>query len=87
MDKLIDMLLDLIFKGSFEPMPNKNYSKWFRLISIIVIVVIMIGIIVAGLVTLQSTILGGFIIIIVGMVLFVKIVVKIRKRLKKATKN
>lgn len=83
MDKLIDMLLDLIFSKSMEPMPNKNTSKWFRLISIVVLVVIMVGIVIAGLVTLQSTILGGLIIIVIGMILLIKMVVKIRERLKR----
>ncbi len=83
MNKLIDMLLDLILNGSVEPMPNKNTSKWFRLIMILIPIIIMLGIIVAGVVTLQSSILGGLIIIIIGIVLFIKIIVKIRERLRK----
>lgn len=82
MNKLIDMLLDLILGGSMELMPNKTYSKWFRLIVILALIVIMVGIIVAGILTLQSTLLGGLIIIVIGIVLFIKIVNKIRKRLK-----
>ena len=82
MNRLIDMLLDLILAGSTELMPNKTYSKWFRLIVILPLIVIMVGIIVAGVVTLQSTLLGGFIIIVIGIVLFIKIVNKIRRRLK-----
>ncbi len=83
MKELIDKLLDLIVSGSMSAMPNKNASRWFRLITIFIPIVIMIGIIVAGIMALRSTLLGGITIIIIGIVLLVKVIFSIKKHLQK----
>lgn len=83
MKELIDKLLDLIVSGSMSAMPNKNALRWFRLITIIILIAIMLGIIVAGIITLRTTILGGIIIIVVGIILFVKVIISIKKHLQK----
>lgn len=82
MRELIDRLLDSIINGSMSAMPNKNASRWFRLIMIITLIVIMLGIIVGGIVALKETVLGGIIIIVIGIILFVKVISRIQKFLK-----
>ena len=87
MNELIDRLLDLILNSSIESLPNKKIARWFRLIVILIPTVIRIAIIIAGIVTIKDTLLGGITIIIIGIVLLVFFLIKINKTLKKSTKN
>lgn len=82
MKELIDKLLDLIVNGSMEAMPNKNASRWFKLTMILIPIIIMIGIIVGGIIALKSTLLGGIIIIVIGIVLLIKVIFSIKRHLK-----
>lgn len=87
MSELIDKLLDLIINGSADALPNKKYARWFRLIAILIPIIVMIGIVIAGIFTIRTNLLGGVVITIIGTVLLIILLVKIRKVIKRNTKK
>lgn len=79
MDDLIEILLELIIDGSIELLPNKKVPKWIRIIISLFLISIIIGIIVLGIILFKESILGGSIILLVGIILLIGAIIKIRK--------
>lgn len=82
MDDLIEIILDLIIDGSIELLPNKKIPKWIRIITSIIFISIIIAIVVLGIIFFRESILIGTILLVVGVVLLLGSIIKIRKYMK-----
>lgn len=87
MKDLINKIIDLIFEGSSDLMPNKKIGKSLKVVMILIPITIMIAIIIGGIVTLRTSIFAGSIIIIAGIILFVKTINIIKNHIKKYNKE
>lgn len=83
MEFIFELILELLFEGSMELSTNKKTPKWLRIILAIFIILFMltitIGLIVIGLLFIKSEPLVSVFIIIVGSILLIGAIIKLKK--------
>ena len=83
MEFLIEILLDLLLEGSIEISSDKKISKFIRYPLIVVIIlffaVVIFGILILGIASLNENIYLGLLLIIISLIMLISAIIKFRK--------
>ena len=86
MDLLIEFILEIILEGSIELVKVEKVPKFIRypLLTIIILLflTIILGLLVLGILIIKKELLFGLFIILLGLVLLINIIYKIKKGIK-----
>ena len=83
MEFLIEILWDLLLEGSIEISSDKKISKFIRYPLIVVIIlffaVVIFGILILGIASLNENIYLGLLLIIISLIMLISAIIKFRK--------
>lgn len=83
MDFIIEILLELIFEGGMELSTSKKVPKWLRIILSSIIILFMltitIGLVLIGILLIKTDLLPSIFFIVIGFVLLIGTILKIKK--------
>lgn len=83
MDFIIELLLELIFEGGMELSTSKKVPKWLRIIIASIIILFMltitIGLVLIGILLIKTDLLPSIFFIVIGFVLLIGTILKIKK--------
>ena len=84
MELLIEILLELIFEGTFELSSNKKVPKWVRypLIAIIVLfcAIVIFGLLIIGIRILNENIFIGIVLILISLILLIRAIKEFKNK-------
>lgn len=83
MDELIELVLDLLLEGGIEISSNKKVSKWIRypiiVLLMLIFTVVIIGLFILGILLVEENILISLVIILIGIIMLVGAIKKIKE--------